>query len=109
MKKSKLMLKVEARYPGKTLEEILPPMLVEWGPSATADKIGISKATLGYWLLKLQWRVERVILRPDETFKIVKDSSYSPSSPTPIRTITHPVVENTHRPPSPGRSILTGS
>ena len=96
MKKSRLMQKVEAKYEGKSLEEIIAPMLVDWGPSATADEIGVSKATLGSWVTRLNWRVVRTILRPDETIQIVKDLNYRPSSPLPMYTTAPAIIENTH-------------
>ena len=38
--------------------------------SATADELGVSKATLGYWLLKLGINVRRVALAPGETLEV---------------------------------------
>ncbi len=38
--------------------------------SATADYLGVSKATLGYWLLKLDIIVRRVALAPGETLEV---------------------------------------
>lgn len=86
MKKSKKMLAVEAAHGGKPLEEIIGPLLAEHGPTTTARELGISVATFHYWLLKLQWRAERVYLKPWETFRIVDDPSYSLPSPSPAYT-----------------------
>ena len=63
------MLVVEDRY-HQTLEKILPEMVTERGLSATADELGVSKATLGYWLLKLGINVRRVALAPGESLEI---------------------------------------
>ena len=40
------------------------------GLTDTANELGLSKATLGYWLLKLQIRVVRVALKPDEEIRV---------------------------------------
>ena len=68
-KKTKKMLAVEERI-GKTLEDYLPDVITAIGMSATAEQIGVSKASLGYWLLKLGIVVHRVALRPGESIKI---------------------------------------
>jgi len=67
--KSKLMLAVEKRI-GQTLEDVLPEMITDHGLSATADELGVTKATMGYWLLKLHITVRRVALAPGETLEI---------------------------------------
>ena len=36
----------------RPLERLLPEMVNEIGLSSTAEELGVSKATLGYWLLK---------------------------------------------------------
>lgn len=72
-RKTKMMAAVEDRY-NVPLEEMLPPLVTEKGLSATAQEIGVSKATLGYWLLKLGIDVQRVALRPGETVDIRKAS-----------------------------------
>ena len=51
-------------------------MVTEYGLTATADELGVSKATLGYWLLKLGINVQRVALAPGETIE-VKRVGYS--------------------------------
>ena len=68
-RKTKKMLIVEERH-GTPLELMLPPMVTDHGLTATAEEIGVSKATLGYWLLKLNIRVRRVALAPGETIEI---------------------------------------
>ena len=68
-RKTKKMVAVELRL-SQPLERILPEMVTEQGLSATADELGVSKATLGYWLLKLGINVRRVALAPGETLEV---------------------------------------
>lgn len=68
-RKTKLMLRVE-EVQGRPLEELVPEMVNSIGLSATAEGLGVSKATLGYWMLKLGISVRRVALRPGETMEI---------------------------------------
>ena len=68
-RKSKKMLQVEKKF-RQPLEELLPRLINEKGLTDTANELGLSKATLGYWLLKLQIRVVRVALKPDEEIRI---------------------------------------
>lgn len=70
-RKTAKMLGVEAKL-GEPLEKLLPRMVTEEGLSATAEYLGVSKATLGYWLLKLNFRVVRVCLRPGEYIEIYR-------------------------------------
>ena len=49
-------------------------MVTAEGLSSTADRLGVSKATLGYWLLKLGINVRRVALAPGETIEIKRVS-----------------------------------
>ena len=68
-RKTKKMLAVEEKF-NQPLEKLLPEMVTENGLSATADHLGVSKATLGYWLLKLDIIVRRVALAPGETLEV---------------------------------------
>ena len=68
-RKTKKMLAVEERF-RQPLEKILPEMVTEQGLSLTADELGVSKATLGYWLLKLGITVRRVALAPGESLEV---------------------------------------
>jgi len=68
-RKTKKMLVVEERF-HQPLEKILPEMVTDQGLSVTADQLGVSKATLGYWLLKLGINVRRVALAPGETLEV---------------------------------------
>ena len=72
-KKSKMMAAVEAKF-HQPLERILPEMVTDQGLSATADELGVSKATLGYWLLKLGINVRRVAWAPGETREVKRIS-----------------------------------
>ncbi len=72
-RKTKLMLRVE-RECGRLLEELLPERVNDVGLSATAEELGVSKATLGYWLLKLGISVRRIAVSPDEVVEIRKIS-----------------------------------
>ena len=67
--KTKKMLAVESEL-GAPLIEALPDMVTQDGMSKTADRLGVSKATLGYWLLKLDIVVRRVAIAPGETITI---------------------------------------
>jgi len=58
-RKTKKMMAVEEKF-HQSLENMLPEMVTENGLSSTADELGVSKATLGYWLLKLGITVRRI-------------------------------------------------
>ena len=72
-RKTKLMQRVEKEFQ-RPLERLLPEKVNEVGLSATADELGVSKATLGYWLLKLGINVRRVALAPGETLEVKRIS-----------------------------------
>jgi hypothetical protein len=72
-RKTKLMTRVEDTYQ-RSLERLLPEMVNEKGLSVTAQELGVSKATLGYWLLKLGINVRRVALAPGETLEVKRAS-----------------------------------
>ncbi len=72
-RKTKLMLRVE-KDNGRPLEELLPERVNDIGLSATAEELGVSKATLGYWLLKLGISVRRIAVSRDEVVEIRKIS-----------------------------------
>ena len=72
-RKTKLMQRVETEF-DRPLEQLLPEKVNELGLSATADELGVSKATLGYWLLKLGIRVQRVAVFHNEVVEIKKVS-----------------------------------
>lgn len=68
-RKTRLMQQVEERHQ-QPLERLLPEMINERGLSATAQALEVSKATLGYWLLKLGINVRRVALAPGESLEV---------------------------------------
>ena len=68
-RKTRLMQQVEDRHK-RPLERLLPEMINEQGLSATALSLEVSKATLGYWLLKLGINVRRVALAPGESLEV---------------------------------------
>lgn len=70
-RKTKKMVAVEEHY-HQTLEQLLPQMITERGLTATAEELGVSKATLGYWLLKLGINVKRVALAPGDSLEITR-------------------------------------
>ena len=72
-RKTKLMQRVEKEF-SSPLENLLPEKVNEVGLSATAEELGVSKATLGYWLLKLGINVRRVALAPGETLEVKRIS-----------------------------------
>ena len=67
------MQRVETEHQ-RPLERLLPERVNEVGLSATAEELGVSKATLGYWLLKLGINVRRVALAPGETLEVKRIS-----------------------------------
>ena len=64
-----LMAKVEAEQ-RRPLEKLLPEIINERGLSGAAIALGVSKATIGYWLLKLGLETKRVTLARGETLEI---------------------------------------
>ena len=70
-RKTKLMMRVEKEYQ-RPLERLLPEMVNEKGLSATAQELRVSKATMGYWLLKLGINVRRVALAPGESLEVIR-------------------------------------
>lgn len=67
--KTKLMIMVEQQHQ-RPLERLLPEMINEIGLTRTAEQLGLSKATMGYWNLKLGIQVRTVALAPGETLEI---------------------------------------
>ena len=72
-RKTRLMASVEQRYQ-QPLERLLPEMINDRGLSSTAQSLEVSKATLGYWLLKLGINVRRVALAPGESLEVKRAS-----------------------------------
>lgn len=72
-RKTKLMLSVERRF-NQPLERLLPELINEHGLTAAAEELEVSKATVGYWILKLGINVRRIALAPGESLKIKRAS-----------------------------------
>ena len=72
IKKSKKMTQVEKKY-RRPLERLLPELINDNGLTSTAKELGIGKALLGYWLLKLQIRVVRIALGPNQKIEITTE------------------------------------
>ena len=70
-RKTKKMIAVEERF-RQPLEKMLPEMVTEQGLTATADYLGVSKATLAYWLLKFRIDVRRAALAPGDTMLVTR-------------------------------------
>ena len=68
-RKTKKMIAVEERF-RQPLEKMLPEMVTEQGLTETADYLGVSKATLAYWVLKFRIDVRRVALAPGDTLEV---------------------------------------
>lgn len=73
MRKTKLMRQVEESH-RQPMEQLLPAMINDRGLTATALAFGVSKATVGYWVLKLRIDVRRVALAPGEVLEIRRSS-----------------------------------
>jgi len=69
VRKTKLMRKVEAKFQ-RPLEKLLPDLVNQRGLSAAAAELGVSPATLGYWMLKLGIQYRRVALASGETIEV---------------------------------------
>ena len=70
-RKSKLMLSVESQM-GETLEAALPRILTDEGLVESAARVGVSKATLSYWALKLDIEFVGVWLGPDASLVLTR-------------------------------------
>lgn len=68
-RKTKAMKEAEERV-GATISEYLISEMPRIGITGCADRLGVSKATLGYWILKLRLRRETVLLRPGEVIYV---------------------------------------
>ena len=73
MRKTPKMVAAEKRL-RRPLEKALPELINENGLTGTAKRIGVSKATLSYWLLKLGITLRRVALAPGETIEVKRVS-----------------------------------
>ena len=72
-KKSPKMRAIEEQH-NQALETLLPALINQDGFIETCGTLGISKAGLAYWLLKLGISVRRVALAPGETLEVKRIS-----------------------------------
>ncbi len=68
-RKTKLMRDVEAKFQ-RPVESLVPELVNEHGLTHAATELGVSTATLGYWMLKLGIRYRRVAVTADETIEV---------------------------------------
>jgi transcriptional regulator with GAF, ATPase, and Fis domain len=73
LKKTAKMLAVEKRI-RRPLERALPEMVNENGLTGAAKRLGVSKATLSYWMLKLGIQMRHVALAPGEIIEVKRTS-----------------------------------
>ncbi len=69
VRKTKLMKEVESKFQ-RPLENLLLDLVNQHGLSHAASKLGVSKATIGYWMLKLGMRYRRVAVTANETLEV---------------------------------------
>ena len=72
--KTKKMVLAERKL-RRPLEKALPKIVNDVGLTGAAKRLGVSKATLSYWLLKLDIKIERVALAPGEEIEIRRVSN----------------------------------
>ena len=68
-KKTAKMLGVEKKFK-RELEKIIPELVNELGLTGAANQLGVGKATLSYWMLKLGIQFRKVALAPGENIEI---------------------------------------
>lgn len=83
-RKTKLMQRVEREHQ-RPLEKLLPEKVNELGLSGAAEFFDVSKATLGYWILKLGINVRRVALAPGENLTVSRAADAPPLPAPPAR------------------------
>ena len=69
VRRTKLMRQVEDKFQ-RPLETLVPELVNQHGLSHAADELGVSPATLSYWMLKMGIRYRRVALTADETIEV---------------------------------------
>lgn len=69
IRKTKLMRSVEEKH-GQPLESLVPHLVNDVGMSRAAAQLGVSPATLGYWMLKMGIQYRRVALADGETIEV---------------------------------------
>lgn len=68
-KKSPKMRAIEEQH-NQALETLLPALINQDGFVETCGTLGISKAGLAYWLLKLGVKYQKIALAPNEYVQI---------------------------------------
>ena len=68
-KKTAKMLGVEKKFK-RELEKIIPELVNELGLTGAANQLGVGKATLSYWMLKLGIQFRKVARAPGENIEI---------------------------------------
>lgn len=71
MKKTDKILSIEKKH-NEQIETLFPKLIMEVGLTNASDYLGMDKNTLRYWMTKMNFRVERIVLHFDEEVKIVK-------------------------------------
>src|SRR3990167_6621136 len=94
------MLRVEREYQ-RPLEQLLPEMVNEHGLSGCADKLGVSKGAVGYWLMRLGINMQRVALAPGATLTV------SNPVPPPFISPVNPKADRTAETVQNGGAMLT--
>ena len=69
VRKTKLMKEVESKFQ-RPLESLLLELVNQHGLSYVATELGVSTATVGYWMLKLGIRYRRVAVTANETLEV---------------------------------------
>ena len=64
-----MMRSVEEKH-GQPLESLVPHLVNDVGMSRAASQLGVSPATLGYWMLKMGIQYRRVALADGETIEV---------------------------------------
>ena len=72
--KTKKMVLAERKL-RRPLDKALTEIVNDVGLTGAAKRLGVSKATLSYWLLKLGIKIERVALAPGEEIEIRRVSN----------------------------------
>lgn len=69
-RKTRKMKEVEKEFQ-RPLEELVPELISEHGLSEAAEIMGLSKATLGFWELKLGYETRRVVVKINEEVPVI--------------------------------------
>lgn len=80
-RKTNLQLSVERANGGVPLEKLIPAKLNELGFDRAASELGVSQATLNYWVKTLGIQPVRVYLEPGQTIEIKAAPPPAPAQP----------------------------